>query len=48
MYSARDFEKLWFLYKTEDELNDIPLSFFMIHGVSHTHFYDSYNKIIYL
>lgn len=26
MYSASDFEKLWFLYKTEGEPNDISIS----------------------
>lgn len=35
MYSASDFEKLWFLYKTEGEPKGISLnSFCASHGVS--------------
>ncbi len=34
MYSASDFEKLWFLYKTEGEPNGISInSFCVTHGV---------------
>ena len=35
MYSANDFEKLWFLYKTEGEPKGISLNSFCVsHGVS--------------
>ena len=34
MYSASDFEKLWFLYKTEGEPKGISLNSFCVnHGV---------------
>lgn len=34
MYSSSDFEKLWFLYKTEDELKGISInSFCLTQGV---------------
>ena len=51
MYSASDFEKLWFLYKTEGEPNGISInSFCVTHGVSYTHcndwFRKTHNKIV--
>lgn len=45
MYSASDFEKLWFLYKTEGEPNGISInSFCVTHGVSYTHFNTWFRK----
>ena len=45
MYSASDFEKLWFLYKTEGEPNGISInSFCVTHGVSYTHFNNWFRK----
>ena len=45
MYSASDFEKLWFLYINEGEPNGISSnSFCVTHGVSYTHFNDWFRK----
>ena len=45
MYSANDFEKLWFLYKTEGEPKGISLnSFCASHGVPYTQFNTWFRK----
>jgi len=45
MHSNSDFEKLWFLYKTEGEPNGVSInSFCLTHGVSYTHFNDWFRK----
>ena len=45
MYSASDFEKLWFLYKTEGEPKGISLnSFCASHGVPYTQFNTWFRK----
>lgn len=39
MYSSSDFEKLWFLYKTEGEPQGISINTFcLIHGVLYRYF----------
>lgn len=46
MYSAKDFERLWFLYKTEGEPKGVSInSFCMLNNVPYTQFYDWYRKI---
>lgn len=45
MYSASDFEKLWFLYKTEGEPKGISLNSFCVsHGVPYTQFNTWFRK----
>ena len=45
MYSASDFEKLWFLYKTEGEPKGISInSFCMNQGVPYSQFNDWFRK----
>ena len=41
MFSERDFERLWFLYKTEGEPKGVPISSFCIdNNIPYTAFYD--------
>lgn len=45
MISNNDFEKLWFLYKTEGEPNQISINEFCIkQGVAYTKFYAWYKR----
>ena len=45
MYSNSDFEKLWFLYKTEGEPKGISINSFCVsQGVSYNHFNDWFRK----
>ena len=45
MYSASDFEKLWFLYKTEGEPKGISINSFCVsQGVPYNRFNDWYRK----
>ena len=45
MYSNSDFEKLWFLYKTEGEPKGISINSFCVsQGVSYKHFNDWFRK----
>ena len=40
MYSSSDFEKFWFLYKTEGEPNGISINAFCVsNGIPYTQFY---------
>ena len=45
MYSNSDFEKLWFLYKTEGEPKGISINSFCVNqGVPYNHFNDWFRK----
>ena len=45
MYSSSDFEKVWFLYKTEGEPKGISINAFCrIQGVPYTQFYDWFRR----
>ena len=45
MYSSKDLERLWFLYKTEGEPKGISInSFCVTNNVPYTVFYDWYKK----
>lgn len=45
MYSSSDFEKLWFLYKTEGEPQGISInSFCLTHGVPYRDFNTWFGK----
>ena len=46
MYSAKDLERLWFLYKTEGEPKGVFINSFCVsNNVPYTVFYDWYKKI---
>ena len=46
MYSASDFEKVWFLYKTEGEPKGISINYFCVNqGVTYKQFNDWFRKI---
>ncbi|WP_294586102.1 hypothetical protein [uncultured Phocaeicola sp.] len=41
MFSEKDFERLWFLYKTEGEPNGVSINSFCIgNNIPYTAFYD--------
>ena len=43
MFSEKDFERLWFLYKTEGEPNGVSINSFCIgNNIPYTAFYDWY------
>ena len=45
MFSEKDFERLWFLYKTEGEPNGVSINSFCIgNNISYTAFYDWFKK----
>ena len=45
MYSNSDFEKLWFLYKTETKPKGISINFFCVdQGVPYNQFNDWFRK----
>ena len=46
MFSEKDFERLWFLYKTEGEPKGVSISSFCIrNNIPYTAFYDWFKKI---
>ena len=46
MFSEKDFERLWFLYKTEGEPNGVSINSFCIgNNIPYTAFYDWFKKI---
>lgn len=45
MFSEKDFERLWFLYKTEGEPNGVSINSFCIgNNIPYTAFYDWFKK----
>ena len=45
MFSKKDFEKLWFLYKTESEAKRVSINSFCIsNNIPYTAFYDWFKK----
>ena len=45
MFSEKDFERLWFLYKTEGELKGVSINSFCIsNNIPYTAFYDWFKK----
>ena len=47
MFSEKDFERLWFLYKTERKLEGVSInnSFCICNNLPYTAFYDLFKKI---
>ena len=44
MFSEKDFERLWFLYKTDSEPKGVSINSFCINNIPYTAFYDWFKK----